>query len=598
MSREKSMDNHQHEEPKENNSGSQAFVPPRHWIGPEELDESYWNNPAVKEKRAQEFFEKPIEYIDKIDKLDKGGVARRDFLTVMGASMAMASFACARRPVHKIIPYVVQPEEITPGVATWYASTCKDCSTGCGVLIKNREGRPIKLEGNPDNPLNRGTLCSRGQASLLNLYDPDRLRGPVSRTRDSGYRQEITWSEADTAIRAKLKAIASKSGRVRLLTGDIHSDSTARLIREFLAPFSQGRHVEFEPLKLDEISEAQGLCYGTPVVPQYRFDQADVVVSLGADFLGTWISPVEHAQAWVKKRKLESQNASQAKLSKLLCFEPTMTITGANADERYAIRPGDEVKIALALAHELIVKQKRSRFANDTGLLTLLSGYSAEKVAEEIGIQGGAAQLKKIADELWAARGKSLIVAGSIQSKTEQALAVQVAVNLLNSALENEGSTIDGTVNYAPAHEGFGAMSQLLTEMKSGQVDALIVYRTNPAYTLSRAIIGLAFKSVPLVIVISEREDETALLADYVLPDHQYLEGWGDANPRKGLYTLQQPAIAPIHSSRAFQDSLLIWGRHLGSDTSSLASRSTDWHEYLMNQWKETLYRDSGSAGT
>src|SRR6478736_5691768 len=155
------------------------FVPPRHWIGPEELEASYWADPLVKEKRSQEFFEKPVEMIDQIDKLDKGGLARRDFLTIMGASMALASTACARRPVHKIIPYVVKPEEITPGVANYYATTCTECASSCGIVAKTREGRPIKLEGNPDHPLNRGKLCVHGQASILSLYDPDRLHGPL-----------------------------------------------------------------------------------------------------------------------------------------------------------------------------------------------------------------------------------------------------------------------------------------------------------------------------------------------------------------------------------------------------------------------------------
>ena len=133
------------------------------------MDASYWNDPKVREKRAQEFYEKPVEFIEKIDKTDKAGIARRDFLTIMGASMAMASFACARRPVHKIIPYVVKPEEITPGVANWYASTCNECSSGCGVLVKNREGRPIKLEGNPDHPCEPGYVSAL-EAKLLSEF--------------------------------------------------------------------------------------------------------------------------------------------------------------------------------------------------------------------------------------------------------------------------------------------------------------------------------------------------------------------------------------------------------------------------------------------
>ena len=612
------MDKHHEELSKTSQSSEKPFVPPRHWIGPEELDASYWSDAKAQEKRGQEFFEKPIEFIDKLDKSSQGGIARRDFLTVMGASMAMASFACARRPVHKIIPYVIKPEEITPGVANWYASTCNECSSSCGILVKNREGRPIKIEGNPDHPLNQGTLCARGQASLLNLYDPDRLIAPVIRSRATGSRKETDWAQVDTEISAKLRDIASRSGRVRILSGEIQGDSTRRLVQEFLGAFSHGGLVEFEPLALEEIGAGQALSYGTSVVPRYRFDRAEMVVSLGADFLGTWISPLEHSIAWAKGRKLSGENAAHAKLSKMVCFESMMTITGSNADERYPIRPGDELKIALALAHELIVTQKKSSFAANPSIASALQGYQPAKVAAEIGAENLPAQLKKVAEELWNNKGKSLIVAGGIQSKTKEALSLQIAVNLLNSALENDGTTVDGTTSYGTSRTAFADMAKLIAEMKTGQVDALIIYRANPFYTLPKTFLGLeeAMKRVPLVIAITDREDETAIRADYILPDHHALESWGDANPRRGLYSLQQPAMAPIHSSRAFQDSLLTWGGNgrkngeengqattqktigAGLKLSGLAARAADWHEYLQSNWKETLYKNSGAVGS
>jgi len=608
------MDKHHEEFSKASPSPETPFVPPRHWIGPEELDAGYWADAKTQEKRGQEFFEKPIEFIDKLDKSNQGGVARRDFLTVMGASMAMASFACARRPVHKIIPYVVKPEEITPGVANWYASTCNECSSSCGILVKNREGRPIKIEGNPDHPLNQGTLCARGQASLLNLYDPDRLKAPLIRSRANGSRRETDWAAVDAEISAQLKEIASRSGRVRILSGELQGDSTRRLVREFLGAFSHGGLVEFEPLALEEIGAAQADSYGASVVPRYLFDRADMIVSLGADFLGTWISPVEHSIAWSKGRKLSGEKAAQAKLSKMVCFESTMTVTGSNADERHPIRPGDELKIALALAYELIVTQKKSSFAagasNASAIAAALQGYQPAKIAAEIGAPALPAQLKKLAEELWSNKGKSLIVAGGVQSKTREALALQVAVNFLNSALENDGATVDGTTRYGTSPSAFADMAKLVRDMKAGEVDALIIYRANPFYTLPKSLLGLeeAIKHVPLVIAITDREDETALHADYVLPDHHALESWGDANPRRGLYSLQQPAMAPIHSSRAFQDALLTWGQTIQKSPqksegakfrlSGLATRAADWHEYLQSNWKETLYKDSGAAGS
>jgi anaerobic selenocysteine-containing dehydrogenase/Fe-S-cluster-containing dehydrogenase component len=599
------MDNHQSNSIESKNQAlsggsSSGFEPPRHWIGPEELEASYWGDAKVKEKRGQEFFEKPVELIDAIDKVDKGGLARRDFLTIMGASMALSTMACARRPVHKIIPYVIKPEEITLGVSNYYATTCGECNTGCGVVTRNREGRPIKLEGNTDHPLNKGTLCARGQASLLNLYDPDRLRAPVMRNRPSSGSQEVSWADADNAIVAKLKAVAAAGGRVRVLSGPVNSESTLRLIREFLSAFRAGEHVEWEPLAHDDLAEAQALSYGSAVIPQYHFDQARMVVSLGADFLGTWLSPIEHARDWHQMRKLDAKAGANQKFSKLVVFEPNFTITGGSADERYPVRSGDELKIALAIAYELLVTQKRSSLANDGAITATLAGYKPEAVAQEIGLEGGAAKIRQVAQDLWDNRGKSLVVGGGTASKTSSALALQVAVNLLNSALENEGVTVDGTNGATAYRASFSALNKLVGEMKNGQVDVLVMYRTNPLYGSPRNALAIqgAMSKVPLVISIADREDETGLLADYVLPDHHYLENWGDSTPRKGVHGLQQPAIAPIYSTRAFQDTLLTWIKAAGLNVPALAKSSADWHDYVMGNWRESVYRQAGSTAS
>jgi molybdopterin-containing oxidoreductase family iron-sulfur binding subunit len=567
---------------------------PKHWIGPEELNPGYWSDKAVQEKRGQEFFEKPVEWIERMDNSPEGGFARRDFLTVMGASMAMATFACARRPVHKIIPYVVQPEELTPGVPLFYASTSKDCPCGCGVLVKTREGRPIKLEGNPDHPLNGGALCAQAQASVLSLYDPGRLASPVARGRGgagSG-RKEVSWSEADGAIQARLRSAASGGGKVRVLSQVVTSSATDRLIREFTGAFSAGAHIQYNPLAHEELAEGQRECYGAALYPTYHFDRAELVVSVGADFLGTWLSPVEHAADFARSRKLDSSKAAQSKMSKLVCYESSLSLTGSNADERYPIRPGDELDVVMAILHELVIKQGRSSYGEGQ-LKDVLGSY-------DIGTLGTAgvvspAQIKGLAKELWENRGKSIVVAGGLRTTTANAMQLQVAVNLLNTILENDGATIDGAVQTAPARSRFGEVSKLVADMKAGNVEVLVLYRSNPVYHLPKVMeFEEALKKVPFVIAISDREDETALLADYVLPDHHFLENWGDANPRKGLYSLQQPTIAPIHQTRAFEDSLITWikGANLRG---SLATKANDWHQYLRDHWKETFYKGAGT---
>lgn len=560
------------------------FLPPRHWLDPLELNESYWTNAAVQERRAQEFYEKPIEAIEKIDELDREGLARRDFLTVMGASIAMASLSCARRPVHQIIPYVVKPEEVTPGVPTWYASTCSECSSGCGVLVKNREGRPIKLEGNPDHPVSRGALCAKGQASLLNLYDPDRLKKPQSRSRvHPDISRALSWEEADSEIITRLNLHRAK---IRLWTDKTNSPSTQALIKEFLLAFPSSKHVEFNSTSLEEIQQGQYLSYGESVVPHYRFDRASLIVSLGADFLGNWISPVEHARDWSQKRKLFSQNPSGAVLSRLICFEPTFTVTGANADERYPIRPEDEIKVALALIYEILINQKKSSFSNDLNVKKILAGYSPELISEEIGLPKKL--FSQLANELWKHRGHGLVVAGGLASKTVHSVSLQVAVNFLNSILENEGVTVDAVNGSFCSNSGFEASMQLLEEMKAGEIDLLIIHGINPFYSFPSSVFNLekAFDAVGCVIRVSSHLDETARFSDYVLPDHHFLESWGDAHPRRGVFSLQQPTIAPLYESRSFQDSLLKW-----------IKSSQDWHTYLRKYWKKNLYSESDFFG-
>lgn len=560
-----------------------SFQQPRHWIGTEELSPSYWSDPATLEKRAQEFHDKPIETLEMIERLDSKGIKRRDFLTLMGASMAMASFACARRPVHKIIPYVVKPEEVTGGIANYYATVCPE--TGYGLLAKVREGRPIKLEGNPDHPMNRGKLSARDQAQILDLYDMDRTKEPmkVSRGKSS---KSVKWETADAEIAEKLKAVAAGSGRVRILSGRLISDSTKRLTTEFLSAFAGGAHVEYDAISLEDIADGQNEAYGSSVVPSYHFDRADVVLSLGADFLGTWVSPVEFALDWSKSRKLDSKSAKSASMSKLYVAESMMTVTGANADTRFPVRPGDELKIGAAIANEIAKKKGIS-------VPAALSTYSLEAVAAATGVD--AKILKEAADALLAAAGKSIVVAGGLSSKTESAPALQAIANFLNSTLGNDGKTVDGTAQpFTKVGGRYAEVAKLISEMNSGAVDALIVYRSNPVYALP-SVTGFkaALARVPLVITVSDREDETAAFSDYVLPDHHFLESWGDAMPKKGVVSIQQPTLAPIHSTRSFQDTLIALSKAAGLKTKGLlaSASATSWYDYLRANWKESILK-------
>jgi len=258
------------------------------------------------------------EFISPPEKQVVSEIDRRDFLKYMGAGMLLATMACTRRPIEKIIPYVNRPLEVTPGVANWYASTCTGCAASCGVLVKTREGRPIKLEGNTDHPVNQGALCIRGQASLIDLYNPDRLDGPIEMKRDVTQKGQISWAVLDRKIQVKLDEVKARGQSVYVFTGLANSPATSKLIEEFLTVYP-GRHVTYDASFPAEILDAFEQSYGSRSLPRYRFDQARTILSFGADFLGTWVSPVEFAKGFSKGRRVESGS-----MSRFVAIEPAV----------------------------------------------------------------------------------------------------------------------------------------------------------------------------------------------------------------------------------------------------------------------------------
>ena len=255
---------------------------------------------------------------------------RRDFLKAAGFTLAGVAAACNRAPVDQAVPYLIAPEEIVPGRAYWMASTCHGCPARCGILVKCRDGRPIKIEGNPDHPLSRGGLCAVGQATVLGLYDSQRLGGP----RLNG--AATSWAQADAAVAAKL-ATAKK---VRVLSSTLGSPAASRVIDEFLAKFEDGRHVVYDVPSCSAIADAHEQTHGIRAVPHYAFDQADVIISVDADFLGTWISPVEFTKAWSSRRP-QSRHEQ---------YEGRMSITGAKADKRVRLHPADTSAVLAEIA--------------------------------------------------------------------------------------------------------------------------------------------------------------------------------------------------------------------------------------------------------
>jgi molybdopterin-containing oxidoreductase family iron-sulfur binding subunit len=456
---------------------------------------------------------------------------RRGFLRAAGFAFAGAAVSgCARTPVHKAIPYLVQPETITPGRAYYYASTCGGCSAGCGLLVKDRDGRPIKLEGNPDHPISQGGLCAVGQASILGLYDRLRLRQPL---RDG---QPATWAEVDHEILGRLDAIRQQGGAVRFLTGTVLSPTVRAAITRFLAGFRDSRHMTYDALSCSAVLDAHAATHGARVLPRYHLDRAEVLVSLDADFLGTWISPVEFAAAYHRGRPLDE---ASPRLSYHVQFESRLSLTGSKADQRVRVAPGE---LGLVLTH------LAARLAARAGVPFETAGVEASPVA--------AGLLDRLAALLWQSRGRSLVLCGS------QDVRAQVLCNFANHLLRNYGAALDVE---RPSYQRQGNdrdVPTLLQELREGRVAALFLYKTNPVYNLPDGeALAHALGRVPLVVSCAERLDETAGLARFVCPDHHYLESWADAEPASGVLTLTQPALAPLGETRSVLESLACWMR-------------------------------------
>lgn len=511
------------------------------------------------------------EFVNPPQEQEVSSMERRTFLKVMGASMLMASMASCRRPVEKVIPYVNKPDEVTLGIPNYYSSTCGECSTGCGLVVKTRESRPIKLEGNELHPLNQGALCARGQASILNLYYPGRLKGPV---KNGVVSTDVTWASIDKEIQS---ALSKGNKKIYLYTNSTNSPSLLRLISDFSKKYSQVKHVAYDPLAPEELAMANELSFGRKVTPKYNFDQAIEVVSFGADFLGAWLSPTQFAKDFSKNRKVES-----SKMSKLHMFESGVSLTGTNADERHMLKSGTEIFAALALAHEIIVNKRFSIYAGDSSVRGLLGRYSARKMSVEHGFDLGVIQ--KLASSLIKNRGKSIVLGGSLRGA--HAVELQVVVNLLNSALSNVGRTVEmSEVSSNQANSSYEDVVEMVKDMEAGRVGALIIADSNPVYNLPKGLgFEKALKKVSLKISTATMVDETAELVDYICPSSHYLESWADAEPYTGLFSVGQPVVSPLYQTRSLAESLMKWSGINGS-----------WLDYLKSTWKSQIL--SGAVG-
>ncbi len=473
---------------------------------------------------------------------------RRDFLKLMGFSTAAVALASCETPVNRVVPYVVKPEEIIPGVPNYYASTFYDGHDFASILVKTREGRPIKVDGNELSSINKGKTTARTQASILGLYDGARLTAPLINGKST------SWKEVDTQVK---KALGE--GSVRLLTSTVISPSLKNLIQELSATISDFKHIQWDEVSYSAIRSAHQKLIGQSIIPEYHFDKAKVIVSIACDFLGNWLNPVEFSREYAQNRKVSK---ASSEMNRHFQFESNLSLTGANADYRYMVKPSEFGKVLVALYNAVAEKLGSSKLT-DAGIQDKTLWSAIDKVAKEL-VEN---------------KSRSLVVCG-VNDENLQALTIGI-----NQLLENYNNTIDTNITYNLKSGNDADFLSLIDEMNAGKVKTILTYQVNPLYSAPAFTkFADAYSKVNNRIHASNYLDETAQKATIVLANHHYLESWGDAQPKSNVYTLQQPVIRPVFTApkyegtRQFEENLLIW-----------TGKQEDYYTYIRNYWKNNL---------
>ena len=497
-------------------------------------------------------------------------VGRRSFLKVLGgAAPAAAVGACSPVPTETIIPLVIPPDDVVPGVATWYASVCGECPNGCGTRVRTREGRAIKIEGNPAHPGNQGSLCVRGQAALQGLYNPDRLRGPQRRrTTNAAAGQSVFepvgWEEAERELAERIRTLVESGNgdRIAVVT-PLLSGTLDALVERWAAAVGGARRLRYEAFAYEPLRAAHRLVFDRASVPHYDFGRADLILSFGADFLETWLSTVSHSRAFAEARRPDNGRAARA-----VHFEPRLSLTASSVDEWIRIEPGSEGAVAAAMVRT-IVEEGRVQAAGFTSedlarVRALVADWTPEAAAARSSVPAGRiVQLARAFSDPGAGPGRTLAAGGGVAVSGSNGTAAQVAVALLNYVAGNVGST----VRFAPESLWDNASTcadllDLADAMRDGAIELLVLHQVNPVHTLPAAAdFAGALDAVPFIAATSSWPDETTARADLILPAHTPLESWGDHRPAAGQRSLMQPTMRPLHDTRHFGDILLGAGR-------------------------------------
>jgi len=552
--------------------GKEVFAPAN---APFEAAATFVPGPYYKgvEERMPELAERAADAVDTLiagmPSTSKFSLGRRDFMKLFSASTVAATSACVQRPVERAIPFVQQPVDQWPGEPVNYATTCGDCSAGCGVMVKTREGRPTKAEGLPEHPVNAGRLCAVGQASLQGLFHPERQHQPLLRY--GAKLQDTAWSDAFAHIAAKITDPSKVGIITNGATGHRHG-----FFREFLEKIggSANHLYTFDANSLAEsIVAAHQLAYGIAAMPRAELNQAKLIVGIGADFLDIGTSLIYYTRTYTDGHAFQGDGKGRH-----VQFESTMTLTGGRADERVTIPPGSETLTALLLTKALLkngkAKGSSSARAQIAAVLSdkatlLAGGYDRLGVAE--------ATFDQLAADLLVA--PAVVMAGGSSAFDENATALQMAAIMANELIGAYGSTLHLDKDWATAPVVPGDLNRFLADAKG--FDVLFVIDCDPVFTLPPAWgVEALLKAIPHVVTMGDFPSETAAVASHRLNTNHWLESWGDEQSIAGLWSIRQPTVRPTTDSRQSED-ILMW--IAASLTKPMGYE--DYRDYLKKKW-------------
>jgi anaerobic selenocysteine-containing dehydrogenase/Fe-S-cluster-containing dehydrogenase component len=519
------------------------------------------------------------------------GMDRRSFFKVVATTGAAAAAGGCGPSAEQLIPYVIPPDNIVPGIPAYFSTVCRECPSGCGLIAKNRDGRVIKLEGNPDHPSNTGGLCVRAHAGLQGLYHPDRFLGPL------GGGKPTTWDEAQKQLADKLGELAKarRGARIAVVSG-LETGSLGRLMDEWVRLMGARPRIAYEPLGYEAIRAANRVSFGRDTIPDYRIGDATYLVSFGADFLETWLNCEGYTADFSRMHAFH-----QGKQGTFVHVEPRFSLTAANADQWLRNAPGTEGLLALAMLKVIVDEGLQASGVDVATLRAAVRSASVESASIASGIP--AETIKRVALELGRARA-GLVLGGGVASSGSTATDGLVAVNLLNAAIGAIGSRVRfGSASPFGRVSPYSDMVALTQAMAAGQIDVLLLVDVNPVYAMPpKSGFAEALAKVPMVVALAGRPNETTARAHLVLPTLHPLESWGDYMAEEGVLGLMQPTMGPVQvegkpvAAKATGDVFLALGRAaLGLEEGKGPLRWSAFQDYLKDEWQK-LAKEQGAT--